>query len=875
VTQTDTATNSTTSTATTFTVDTGAGDTEGPTIAYTFPAADGVYNEAGFKGGCSTAGSDICGTTSDDTGVASVEVSIKRNSDNKYWDGTSFLPIFETFNAATGTTSWSYDIDFSALADASYTINVRATDTATGANVSTLTRTFTIDTTAPAVSLDSPSDGSTVSDTTPTFSGTAATMSLPTVTIDIYVGSSISGTPVETLSATRNATTGAYSADSAGLNDNTTYTAQAYQSDVAGNTGSSLTSTFTIDTTAPDSTPPETTIDDGPSGTIPDDSATFLFSASEPSTFQCELKKDGADYELLSTCTSGKTYTGLGAGSYEFSVVATDLATNVDPSPATRSFTVDSSAPPAQEPSANSATTATFENVPTAVTLTGSDPQGAPLTFSVTTLPGDGTLYNGSSTADPEITSVPATVTGNQVTYAPNGGFVGNDSFQFIAIDPDANESAPATITIQVVRFVPQPPSAPQQLTVSPQSPANENNVRISGQSAVGTIRLYTSNNCSGEPVAIGPWDQFTNGGLPVTVLDDTTTDFYATVTSWETGLTSACSFDFARYIEDSTAPALTIPRLVSSSDTGISDTDNLTNDTRAVFSGITEPGAHVLVTIDGFPRMNVLANAVTGVYEFSAPGFDDGTHRIRVRPTDAAGNAGVMGDVTRVRIDTRAAKLSPEWNTKFISPNGDGRREKLKVSSSLNETVAWSLEVTPALVETSDGLARATADEGTVFSTSGLSKRSMRAIWNGVTADGTPVDEALYDWQLTVMDKAGNTNAPLQKRVMVDRTAPVVKDLEIGPNPFFPKRDHRARVRFALTEPGRVKVRIRRLGKRDRVLNVSVSLSTPGRVRVAWDGKDEMGRPVAPGRYMVIIKAVDRAKNLIWNRSGRIRVKA
>ena len=89
-----------------------------------------------------------------------------------------------------------------------------------------------------------------------------------------------------------------------------------------------------------DFSPPETQIDSGPSGTITTSSASFTFSADEASTFQCAL--DGA---ALSACTSPKTFSGLANGSHTFQVQATDLVGNVDPSPATSTFTVNVSSP--------------------------------------------------------------------------------------------------------------------------------------------------------------------------------------------------------------------------------------------------------------------------------------------------------------------------------------------------------------------------------------------------------------------------------------------------------------------------------------------------------------------------------------------------
>ena len=85
----------------------------------------------------------------------------------------------------------------------------------------------------------------------------------------------------------------------------------------------------------PDTTRPNTFIDSGPSGSVADMSATFSFSATEPSTFQCRL--DGGAF---APCTSPMSYANLTATSHTFQVAATDGSSNVDASPAERSWTV-------------------------------------------------------------------------------------------------------------------------------------------------------------------------------------------------------------------------------------------------------------------------------------------------------------------------------------------------------------------------------------------------------------------------------------------------------------------------------------------------------------------------------------------------------
>ena len=87
---------------------------------------------------------------------------------------------------------------------------------------------------------------------------------------------------------------------------------------------------------ATDTTPPETSITSGPSGTVSSSSASFGFSSSESnSTFECRL--DGASW---AGCSSPKSYSALTNASHTFEVRAKDGAGNLDSTPAARSFTV-------------------------------------------------------------------------------------------------------------------------------------------------------------------------------------------------------------------------------------------------------------------------------------------------------------------------------------------------------------------------------------------------------------------------------------------------------------------------------------------------------------------------------------------------------
>ena len=96
-----------------------------------------------------------------------------------------------------------------------------------------------------------------------------------------------------------------------------------------------------------DTTPPDTTITVKPAATTTSTTATFEFTSEPGASFRCTL--DGAD----SACGSPKSYTGLSVGSHTFAVAAIDAAGNVDPSPATWSWTVEGSGPAPRVEKAN------------------------------------------------------------------------------------------------------------------------------------------------------------------------------------------------------------------------------------------------------------------------------------------------------------------------------------------------------------------------------------------------------------------------------------------------------------------------------------------------------------------------------------------
>ncbi|HET6656454.1 MAG TPA: Ig-like domain-containing protein [Gaiellaceae bacterium] len=116
-----------------------------------------------------------------------------------------------------------------------------------------------------------------------------------------------------------------------------THTFDVQATDAAGNAEATpQTHTWTVDTTAPD-----TSITATPSDPSASPSADFSFTSTEGgSSFECRL--DGG---VFAACADPASYTGLADGSHTFRVRATDIAGNTDGSAAVYTWTLDATAP--------------------------------------------------------------------------------------------------------------------------------------------------------------------------------------------------------------------------------------------------------------------------------------------------------------------------------------------------------------------------------------------------------------------------------------------------------------------------------------------------------------------------------------------------
>ncbi len=241
------------------------------------------------------------------------------------------------------------------LPTGSYTAQAEFSDGAGNVSYST-PRTFTVDTSAPAVTVTSPSNGCATEDRTPTVTGTAglALGDLSTVRVSVYAGASASGTPLQSLTTT--AGLGWWSVQLGALAPNQRYTVRASQADAYGNVGLAS-STFVLDTIgprvslsspAPGSVHAATPSFSGLAGTVAGSATSSADARTVTVRVYSGTSASGEPVRTLTANVTGGSYrvTGaaLGSGSYTAQASQRDAAGNVSLS-ASSTFTVDASPP--------------------------------------------------------------------------------------------------------------------------------------------------------------------------------------------------------------------------------------------------------------------------------------------------------------------------------------------------------------------------------------------------------------------------------------------------------------------------------------------------------------------------------------------------
>ena len=250
----------------------------------------------------------------------------------------------------------------------------------------------------------------------------------------------------------------------------------------------------------------------------------------------------------------------------------------------------------------------------------GSDPGGPGFANHISAQVGGGVTVNSVTYVDPTHVTLDLNTVG-----APTG-------LKSITITNPDGQSRSCEAPLLVGSGTP-PPTTPNPQNTTPTSPGTSTTPLVSGSnSACGsTINIYTDAACS-NLAATGNATTFGSPGIPVTVLPNSTNDFYATATDVG-GTTSGCSSAHAHYVEDSIPPAVSI-------DSGPSGTTTTTTPT-FTFSGSDAVGpVSFQCSIDvGIPTFGACSGP--GNSETSGP-LANGNYVFRVKATDGAGNSAI-----------------------------------------------------------------------------------------------------------------------------------------------------------------------------------------------------------------------------------------
>ncbi|EHA1125964.1 hypothetical protein FG475_12595, partial [Vibrio navarrensis] len=360
----------------------------------------------------------------------------------------------------------------------------------------------------------------------------------------------------------------------------------------------------------------------------------------------------------------------------------------------------------------------------------------------------------------------------------------GNDSFQFTgstlqsktALTPgsysicvqsdDGTTTFQESFTITVVDNVaPDAPSTPDLDAASDTGASNTDNITndttptFSGTAESGsTVTLY-SDQVGGGATSIGSATA-TDGNWQIT------TD---TLAAGVTHAITAKATDSANNVSssssalsvtiDTTAPsAPSTPDLAASSDTGTSNTDNLTNDTTPTFIGTGTTGDTVTLVsnVDGTIGSAVVSGGVWSITASSA--LTGGDHTITARATDTAGNT---ADSASLAITLDTSVPTPTITTPI---EGDGKVNAAEDNDVLIAGTGAEAgnSVTVTIHDGANSLSRTVTADNTGNWTISGSEFDVSSFNNGtltVTASQS--------------DAAGNTSSAASTTITLDNSAP------------------------------------------------------------------------------------------------------
>ncbi|AUM11350.1 Ig-like domain-containing protein [Ketobacter alkanivorans] len=236
------------------------------------------------------------------------------------------------------------------------------------------------------------------------------------------------------------------------------------------------------------------------------------------------------------------------------------------------------------------------------------------------------------------VTLIPDRYEVNLVTVSPAGESVASASTFTFRYDP----TAPASPIIS---------SITDDSYVAGDGFTTDGTLVITGTAEPSmTVTLYLNSVAIGTSIADGEG----NWSVDYSAVNLSDGSYMLTADSTFLTLQSAISPQFPVVI-DRVPPAA--PSVLNISlDSGLSATDYITNDTRLVFDGVSEPFAQIRLRRDATVLGNTTADASGNwSFDYSVVALSEGAHSVQLMATDRAGNQSAWSSLFNLMIDTAA----------------------------------------------------------------------------------------------------------------------------------------------------------------------------------------------------------------------------
>ncbi|HBA8446417.1 TPA: Ig-like domain-containing protein, partial [Escherichia coli] len=806
-------------------------DTTAPVISFNTVAGDDVINNVEH-----TQAQIISGTA---TGAVAGDRLVVTIAGQQYVTSTD----------ASG--NWSVGVPasvISGLADGTVTISATITDSA--GNSSTQTHNVQVNTAAVSLSVSTISGDNIINaaeaGSALTLSGTGTNFATGTVVTVLLNGKGYSATIQNNGSWSVNVP----AADVAALADGTSYTVSASAQDSAGNSATASRSV------AVDLTAPVISIN-----TVSTDDRLNAAEQQQPLTLNGSTSAEVG--QTVTVTFGGKTYTATVAanGTWALNVPAADLAALGQGAQTITASVNDRAGNPGQTTHA-----LTVDTV-------------AP-TVTIATVAGDDIINNAEQLAGQTISGTTTAEVGQTVTVTFNGqswtatvGSGGSWSVfipaqQFAGLS-DGSYTISATVSDQAGN----PGSASRGVTLNGDVPSvtintfasddvvnaaeHGSSLVISGTTTapVGqTLTLTLNGKTYTTTVQTGGSWSYTLGSADVTALADGNAYVINASVSNAIGNTGSSNHTIT---VDLSAPAMGINIDSLQADTGLSASDFITSVSPVVVNGsLTAALASnetAQISIDGGVTWTTLTVTGTTWRYNDSRTLTDGNYLYQVRVIDAAGNVGAT-DSQNVVIDT----IAPDPAVKTIAISAITTDTGLITNDFFTSDTTLAVSGTLGAALSAGEFAQISIDGGTTWQN--LSVSGLTWTW----LDGRTLTDGNYNYQVRVIDTAGNIGATASQIVTVDTTAPLAsKTIAIAgisddtglSSSDFVTRDTTLTVRgtlgAALAADERAQIS----------LDGGVTWTTLTVIGTSWSYAD--GRTLTDGTWNYTVRVVDLAGNV------------